>query len=407
MSRPAGPKANTGAHSREDSSVSAPLRPRIALDGRLTGWPGIHRYVHELTLTLAAQTLDLDFVWVCNPGDEGRWPTRPGIQVLPTPFAPLSLQEQVGWSAWIRLHGIALWHAPVAHHLPWRSPVPLVVTMHDLILHHMPQLAPSLAGLMYYRIANAVALRRAQRVICISRVTYDDVVGVWPAARSRLRIVPHGIAERFRQPLQRPDPAALPPGVAGHRGYLLYVGTCKPHKNLDRLLLAYARLPPALRDAHPLVLLVKLRDRNPQADQMAERLGLALHLRWIESVSEDTLASLYAHARAVVLVSLMEGWGAPVSEAMGSGTPAIVSKGSAQAEIAGAAGLPCDPLDVASIAQALQQMLCDDALHARLSARAHARAALYDWQSTALRTAEIYREALDGAGDGLASNTSK
>lgn len=375
--------------------------PRIALDGRLVTWPGIHRYVHELSLTLATRSDDLDFVWVCNPGEEARWPLRAGIEVLATPFQPLSVQEQAAWPGWIRRHGIGLWHAPVAHHLPWASPVPLVVTMHDLILHHLPRLAPGLAGLAYYRIANAVAMRRARRVICISQATHDDVATVWPRARPRLRTVPHGIAERFRQPLLPQGacpgedwPAGLPPALAAGRPYLLFVGTCKPHKNLDRLLQAYAQLPLALREAHPLVLLVKLRDRNPQAEHTAQRLGLQPHLHWLEGVSEAQLARLYAHARAVVLVSLMEGWGAPVSEAMGSGTPAVVSQGSAQAEIAGEAGLACDALDVGSIQQALQRMLQDDALHARLSAAATQRAAQFSWPRTALRTADVYREAL-------------
>jgi glycosyltransferase involved in cell wall biosynthesis len=370
------------------------MKPRVALDCRLVSWPGINRYVCELAEVLATEADDLDFRWVCLPGDQNRWPRRPGAEAIVAPFAPLTVGEQLRWPGWIARQGLALWHAPVAHHVPWFGATPLVATMHDLILQRMPHLSPSIAGRLYYGVANAVTLRRAHTVICISQATHDDTVRAWPAARSRLRIVRHGIAERFRHaPVTLPRPAALA-ALQVQDGYLLYVGTCKPHKNLARLLQAYASLSLELRNRFPLVMVVKLRDRNPETDSVAAELGLQPWLRWIEGVSDDELKALYTYARAVVLVSLIEGWGAPVSEAMGCGTPSVVTAGSAQAEVAGASGLPCDALNPSDIARALHTMLADDGLNACLSAAARDRALQFDWRHTARATAQAYRDAL-------------
>lgn len=366
----------------------------IALDGRLLAWPGIGRYLQELSQALVLEAPDFHFRWISRASEVDRWPVGDRARALVAPFEPLTITEQRRWRGWIRQQGIDLWHSPVAHHIPWLGGTPLVVTMHDMILHRMPSLAPGAAGYLYYRIANAIAMRRARAVVCISQATWDDVHSIWPASKARLHVVHHGISSKFQALPDKSVVTSLRQRFALPRSYLLYVGTCKPHKNLPRLLEAYAALPEALRDDCPLVLLVKLRDRNPQADAAAQRFRLGPWLRWIEGLDETELIALYSGARAVVLVSPIEGWGMPVTEAMACGTPSVVTAGSAQAEAAGVSGLTCDAYNVESIRAALQTILLDDALHARLARAALARAAEFDWLATARAVARIYRDVL-------------
>jgi glycosyltransferase involved in cell wall biosynthesis len=109
-------------------------------------------------------------------------------------------------------------------------------------------------------------------------------------------------------------------------------------------------------------------------------------------VDDRDLRALYAGARAFCYPSLKEGFGLPVLEAMAQGTPVVTSRGTATEEVAGDAGLLVDPRAPEEVADALQRLLADDDLHARLSSAARRRASLFTWEHSARLTLEAYRK---------------
>ena len=109
-------------------------------------------------------------------------------------------------------------------------------------------------------------------------------------------------------------------------------------------------------------------------------------------VSDEELAALYAHAAAFCYPSLLEGFGLPVLEAMAAGAPVVTSRGTATEEVLGGCGLAVDPLDAASIADALASLIDDPEQRARFATMARARAAEFTWDRTAELTAAAYRE---------------
>ena len=108
-------------------------------------------------------------------------------------------------------------------------------------------------------------------------------------------------------------------------------------------------------------------------------------------LSGDTLTTAYADADAVAYVSLYEGFGLPVLEAMAAGTPVVASNTSSLPELTGDAALLVDPEDVDAIADALARLLSDPALADDLRARGRARAATFTWTATARATLDVYR----------------
>jgi glycosyltransferase involved in cell wall biosynthesis len=112
-------------------------------------------------------------------------------------------------------------------------------------------------------------------------------------------------------------------------------------------------------------------------------------------VDEATKHAWFDAADVFCFPSLLEGFGLPVLEAMGHGTPVVTSAGTATEEVVGDAGLTVDPTDVNGLADALRSVLADPDLAVRLGDAGRRRAATMTWAATAEATAGLYREVLD------------
>ena len=166
----------------------------------------------------------------------------------------------------------------------------------------------------------------------------------------------------------------------------------RPHKNLARLLEALALLP---ADRRPMLVVpgyptwyeTELRER-------AAALGVIDDVRFLAWVEAAELEALYALADCFVFPSLYEGFGLPVLEAMSRGVPVACSDRSSLPEVAGDAALLFDPESPPAIADAIERLLVDEALAARLREAGRAQAARFTWEATARGTLASYERAL-------------
>lgn len=256
---------------------------------------------------------------------------------------------------------------------PIRCSLPQVTVVHDLIPLIFAEEFPRQQW--YFRRFVPAVLRASAVVVADSAQTRDDVIAQYGIDPARVAVVTPGVdAQRFRP---RSEGAR---DTAGPGRYLLYVGNLHPHKNLTRLLRAFA----SVTGGASLVIAGHRDPRySPALAAEAAALGLDGRVRFLGFVPEETLPQLYAGAAAVVVPSLYEGFGLPVLEAMASGVPVVASSAAGLREAVGTAALLVDPYDVPALAAAIQQALDDRDLRASLRARGLAHAAAFRWDDTA------------------------
>lgn len=296
--------------------------------------------------------------------------------------------------------GHAVYHSPYAAIPPEVRQAgfgAVVLTIHDMLPMIEPQLFPR-ETVRGFRDTLA-SLRPSDHLLCVSRSTRDDVLRlqrVVPAAH--VHVVPLAAAAGLA-PVR--DGAALQDlrqrlALEPDDRMILSVGTLEPRKNLALTLAAFQRL----RARHPGIpfRLLLVGARGWQIDPLLRRLeadGLADTVHVAGFVEDGLLGALYSSADVFVYPSLYEGFGLPPLEAMRCGTPVIVSRSSSLPELVGTTGLQVDPHDPDELCTALERVLLDPSTHRALAHQGLQRAQAFNWQRTAKKTAQVYRQALE------------
>jgi alpha-1,3-rhamnosyl/mannosyltransferase len=380
------------ADRKENRRYNVRMALRLALDARKLTDFGIGTYIRALLRGLDVRT-DLDLTVLTRAGYEERVASvAPGARVLTTSARGYSVAEHIQLPAALWREQVDLVHFPhyVAPHLVTR---PTVVTVHDLIqLFYPPRHRPQMARL-YLRLMIGSALRRARRVITVSRSSRRDLINLFAADPQRLMVVANGVDPSIAQ---RPSEDQLE-NLRAHYGLrsplILVVANDKPHKNLDMVLRAYHLAVRQHRVPGQLVFLGGA-DEGCRLAVRAERLGLGDRVRFLGRVPRAHLYALY-HVSAVLLhVSLYEGFGLPVLEAMCAGLPVITSNLGAMRELGDGTARLVNPLEVDEVAEAIERVLVDDPLRRRMIESGRKRAESLGWDRMVEETVAVYRMAL-------------
>src|SRR5207245_3481701 len=354
---------------------------------------GSGAYVRHLVPALAAADPAMDLALFHTRIPEARpesWMRRHWVEELPGGMRSLYPQWALrrGPALPLGLSQRDLLHAPTALAMPPAGDDQrLVVTVHDLAFLVHPEAFPRRWALVY-RAGLARAVRSADALIAVSRHTAEDLM-------RRTRVRPAKVYVTPLAPTLPHGDADVEKVLARHRvhaPYVLSVGTLEPPKHLARLVRAYRRL--AARGApHTLVLAgpVGWRPGELLAETTKEGPGSVVLTGY---VTKNNLNALYRRADVFAYPSLYEGFGLPVLDAMARGVPTIVSTSSSLPEVAGQAAVPVDPRSVAGMVEALERVITDVALAARLRDTGQARAARFSWEDTARRTLDIYKTIL-------------
>ena len=275
--------------------------------------------------------------------------------------------------------------------LPPLLPCPAVVTVHDLAWQRFPETYSPDDLAMQLRALECA--KRAARVITTSESTARDLEEAGVPGRA-ITVTPLGVSEQFSPDGPPLAPDAFPDADRLQQGYLLYVGRLHARKNLTRLLEAY-KLLRAAQGVPPLVLAGTGDHYADRLKQGAQHLGLADHVIFTGYFPAHLLPALYRGATLFLYLSLYEGFGLPVLEAMASGLPVVTSNVGGTAEVASDAGMVVNPDKPAEIADAVLLLLGDAGVRASFRERGLIRSRHFTWERTARETVAVYQHAAE------------
>ena len=269
-------------------------------------------------------------------------------------------------------------------------------TIHDLSPIKYPQYhTPSnvVANRRKYRMAS----RSAHLIIASSESTKRDIATLLTIPEERVRVVYLGRGDEYR-PIENRELVESFLKVHDLRtGYLLYLGTIEPRKNLERLVDAYDLLREKHHLPHKLVIAGA---RGWLCDSLFEKAEKSIHrdgIVFTNHILSEDLPLLVNGADLFVYPSLYEGFGLPVLEAMACGIPVVTSNVSSIPEVVSDAALLIDPYQVDELSDAIDKVLTDDSLRGKMIEKGLKRAKLFSWKRTARETLKVYEEAVKRA----------
>jgi len=264
-------------------------------------------------------------------------------------------------------------------------PLPQITTIHDLVPLNFPQCYSSQR--YYFKYFVSQVIKRSICLIVYSQNTKKDIIKFYGTKSEKIKIISLGVDRNVFHPV-RDEEFKIRYNL---EKYILYVGNLLPHKNLSRLVKAYALIQKRL--PHKLII-VGYRDPRyyPFLKRLVERLKLQDKVHFLDYLPLKDLPLFMSHADVFVFPSLYEGFGLPPLEAMACGCPVVTSRVASLPEVCGEAVYYIDPCDPESIAEGIKEVLINKDLKDSLIKRGLERAKIFDWQKTAQRLVEIFKE---------------
>src|SRR5581483_6080683 len=309
------------------------------------------------------------------------------IRILDTPIYTLREQWQVACAA----RGADLLHVP-HYNIPLFHRGKLVVTIHDLIHLIDDRKNVGTAARTYASIMLNAAARKADHIITVAQFSKTQIIERLAVDPSKISVIPNGVAPIFRPP----NGAELDLGPGNTpEPYLLYVGNLKPHKNLMRLVSAFAIFRNRTKlDWKLLIVGPGGGNESKQLVLHGADLGISDSLFFQKNVAHEVLPGLYRKSQFLILPSLIEGFGLSVVEAMACGTPVVCSNAASLPEVAEGAARYFNPLDVEDIASALEDVALSEELRTRLRHNGLKRVGQFSWDESARQHSEVFERVL-------------
>ena len=322
-------------------------------------------------------SLSTDLVALLDPLNSG----RKGSIAIPSDLSPeKGFKAHLKRLAWVERHVPKLLRDSGAHVLlsplpeaPLFSPVRSVVLAHDLLPLRYPS---SKSLLAYYSIYVPQVLHKAELILCNSEATARDLNQILNIPISKLVTIKLGF-----------DSSSIYPRNLPREDYFLVLGRHNPHKNLERVLMAFSSLK---LDNYRIVFVGPFDHRyTPHLKRIAKEHQILDKCIWINWISDKERLVYLNKCRCLIIASLWEGFGLPALEAMACGTPVIASNSGALPEVVGDVAILIDPLRHKSIANAMLEIIQSKKLQIDAHLSGPKQASNFNWKTTAKEVENI------------------
>jgi glycosyltransferase involved in cell wall biosynthesis len=369
---------------------------RIGIDARMygpeVGGGGLGRYVEQLVNHLPEIDHQNRYVFIMKEGASGKGRVeREKLESVTTPIHWYTLKEQLFLAPLIDKQKLDLVHFP-HWNVPIKLRTPFVVTIHDLILLEEPRSArattkhPWIYGLKYlgFRKVLTHAIQSSKKIIAVSQATKNDILKHFPSVpEDKISVIYEGVTQ-LKQTHQATAEAVGYP-------FLLYIGNCYPHKNLETLLSAFSILHKQIPDLHLViagrsdVFFKRLKDGSNSLEAVS-------FIHFEENPSDERLSELYDQAELYVFPSHIEGFGLPPLEAMSQSTPVACSDIPSLKEILGNAAVYFPKNNPDEIAKAISEIINDPNKKTELINRGLEQIKNYSWKKMAEEIVKLYND---------------
>lgn len=365
---------------------------KIGIDCRIysSKFTGIGRYAHELVQNLIRindeKKRPHEIILFFNEPEFHEYrPPNPAVRKVLVNARHYSFAEQIKFLKKLNKEKLDFVHFP-HFNVPYFYNRPYNVTIHDLTISLFPGKGNKIWKFfqrMAYDMIIKNATVKAKTVITISQNTKKDLIEKLDVPEEKIEVIYNGVSDNFTL---IEDPQTLQKTLNKYKikkEFLLYTGVWRYHKNLPRLIEAFAILKHKRNIDISLVITGKPDPDYPETKQAVKELGLTQDVIFTGLVEEEELIHLYNAANIYVFPSLYEGFGLPPLEAMKCGTPVVASNASSIPEICGEGNaIFFDPYKVNDIAEKIEKVYKNTDLQAELIENGMARADKFTWQIT-------------------------
>ena len=361
---------------------------------------GVSRYIRYLLTELAKRPGEHEYTVFVNGNEvvERLNARHAQISYLSAPWPESRPAARVAWEQLtlpnlLRQKHIDVLHSPV-NVLPTWVPTSCatVVTLHDLAFLRFPEVLTRTRR-MYHQTFTVRSLRHATRLIAVSESTRQDAYELAAIPLERIQTVYPCINEHFSNVIEEREVTMFRQEKGLSEGYILYLGTLEPRKNITTLIDAYAQLRRNSTVREKLVLAGGKGWLYDTIFEKVRQLNMEADVIFPGFVADNEQALWYAAASTFVYPSLYEGFGIPVAEALASGVPTVTSNVSSLPEAGAGVALCVDPRDVQALSEALYKALNDTAFRQHCQRMASSIAQRFSAATMAAQTIAVYEQA--------------
>jgi glycosyltransferase involved in cell wall biosynthesis len=325
-------------------------------------------------------------------------PLRANFRLVSEGSSKSSWREQISFPWALRKQKPDVVHIP-HHDCPFMMPGKLVVTIHDCV--HVKFPPENLSRFRRYQLywKTRRALENASQILAVSNSTRDDLINIFDLDAKRVSVIHNALDERFTPASSSQDKKTVLERYQLYDPFILYSGRIRPHKNVHRLIEAFAVLKNELsEDARysnlKLIVIGDELSHHQYLRRTVVRSGVQQDVRFFGFVPNSVLQVFYQSAALFAFPSLYEGFGLPPLEAMASRTPVLASNTSSLPEVLGEAALLVNPENVFEIARGMKSILIETPVRERLIARGLKHITRFSWESAARQVIEAYERAM-------------